>query len=119
MSYSKDFREQVLSHLDLGSTINEVSKLFSIGTSSIKRWKRNRRDTGEVMGPGRPTGAYKIDEAKLLKYIDENPDAVLDEIASNFNVTPPGILKAAISNTKCNPLSSGQSFKLFSWRLVI
>lgn len=94
MSYSKDFREQVLSHLDLGSTINEVSKLFSIGTSSIKRWKRNRRDTGEVMGPGRPTGAYKIDEAKLLKFIDENPDAVLDEIASNFNVTPPGILKA-------------------------
>ena len=94
MSYSKDFREQVLSRLDLGSTINEVSKLFSIGTSSIKRWKRNRRDTGEVMGPGRPTGAYKIDEAKLLMFIDENPDAVLEEIASNFNVTPPGILKA-------------------------
>jgi transposase len=94
MSYSKDFREQVLAHIDLGSTINEVSKLFSIGTSSIKRWKRNRRDTGEVMGSGRPTGAYKIDEAKLIKFIDENPDAILDEIATHFNVTAPGILKA-------------------------
>ena len=78
----------------MGSTISEVSKLFSIVTSSIKRWKRNRRDTGDVMGPGRPTGVYKIDEAKLLKFISKKPGAVLEEIASNFNVTSPDILKA-------------------------
>ena len=94
MSYSKDFREQVLSHLELASTISDVSKLFSIGTSSIKRWKRNRRDTGEVKSSRRPTGAYKIDTFKLLEFVAENPDALLEEIASNFNVTSPGILKA-------------------------
>ena len=46
------------------------------------------------MGSGRPTVAYKLDESKILKFVAENPDAVLEEIASNFNVTAPGILKS-------------------------
>lgn len=94
MSYSKDLRDKVLSHIDLGATLEEASKHFSVGLASIKRWRRNKRETGSVMGPGRPTGPYKICEDQLKRYIDENPDAFLDEIASNFNVTPPAILFA-------------------------
>jgi len=94
MSYSEDFRKQVLSHIDMGATIEEVSKLFSIGTSSIKRWKRNRRETGKVMGPGRPKKPYKIDNDKLKEYVKTNPDAFLEEIANHFGVTSPGIFAA-------------------------
>ena len=87
MSYSKDLREKVLKHIALGSTIEAASKLFSVGTSSIKRWKRNQRETGSVMGAGRPAGSYKIDEDKLKSYVNENPDALLEEISSKFEVT--------------------------------
>lgn len=94
MTYSKDFREQVLSHIDMGATIEEVSKLFSIGTSSIKRWKYNRKQTGSVMGPGRPQKPYKIDDDALKQYLKKHPDAFLNEIAEHFGVTGPGIFSA-------------------------
>ena len=94
MTYSKDFREQVLSHIDMGSTIEDVSKLFSVGTSSIKRWKHNRKQTGSVMGPGRPKKPYKIGDAELKQYIKRHPDAFLNEIAKHFGVTSPGIFAA-------------------------
>jgi transposase len=94
MSYSEDFRQQVLSHIDTGATIEEVSKLFSVGTSSIKRWKRNRKETGTVMGPGRPKGPYKIDNDKLKQYLEKHPDAFLDEIAAHFSVTTPAVFVA-------------------------
>ena len=87
MSYSKDLREKVLKHIDLGATIEAASKLFLVGTSSIKRWKRNQRETGSVMGAGRPTGSYKIDEEKLKFFVNENPDALLEEISCEFGVT--------------------------------
>ncbi|MGE3920220.1 MAG: IS630 transposase-related protein [Gammaproteobacteria bacterium] len=91
MSYSEDFRTMVLSHLDAGETIEKVSQLFSVGTSSIKRWKRNRKVTGKVMGQGRPKNPYKIGDEDLKKYIKEHPDAYLNEIADYFGVTSPGV----------------------------
>lgn len=94
MSYSEDFRKQVLSHVDSGGTLEEVSQLFSVGTSSIKRWKRNRKNTGGVMGPGRPKGSYKIDEQELRRYLEKHQDAFLDEIAKHFGVTSPAIFAA-------------------------
>lgn len=94
MSYSEDFRNQVLIYIDSGATIDEASTLFQVGTSSIKRWRRNKRETGKVMGPGRPKKPYKIDEAKLIEYIQMHPDAYLNEIAETFNVTSPGIFAA-------------------------
>ena len=87
MSYSKDLREKVLKHIELGETIKSASMLFSVGSSSIKRWKRNQRETGSVMGPGRPLGSYKINEDKLKSYIIENLDALLDEMSIEFGVT--------------------------------
>ena len=94
MSYSKDLREKVLSHIDKGATLEEASHHYAVGLASVKRWRKNKRETGSVMGPGRPTGSYKICEEKLRKYIDKNPDAFLEEIANEFKVTPPAIMFA-------------------------
>ena len=87
MSYSKDLREKVIKYIELGATIESASMLFSVGSSSIKRWKRNQRETGSVMGPSRPLGSYKINEDKLKSYIIVNPDALLDEMSTEFSVT--------------------------------
>ena len=94
MSYSEDYRNKVLSFINQGATLEQASEHFSVGTSSIKRWRRNKRETGKVLGPGRPKKAYKIDEEKLKQYVKEHPDAFLDEIAKHFGVTSPGIFSA-------------------------
>ncbi|HAT2150920.1 TPA: transposase [Legionella pneumophila] len=91
MSYLEDFRKQVLSQIDMGHTIEYVSQLYSIGTTSIKRWKRSLKETGSVMGRGRP---YKIDDEELKLYMQSYPDASLKEIAAQFVVTSPGVFAA-------------------------
>lgn len=91
MTYSLDFRESVLRHIDSGSTLEAVSRLFSIGTTTIKTWKRLRAQTGKLVGSGRPCRPYKIDNEALKLYLKERPDAFLNEIASHFGVTSPAI----------------------------
>lgn len=91
MTYSLDFRENVLRHIEMGSTIETVSKLFSIGTTTIKNWKRLRAQTGKLEGQGCSCNPYKIDAEALKSYIRERPDAFLNEIASHFGVTAPAI----------------------------
>tara|TARA_Y100000739_G_C20386562_1_gene363664 strand:+ start:55 stop:423 length:369 start_codon:yes stop_codon:yes gene_type:complete len=91
MTYSLDFRETVLHHIDSGSTLDAVSRLFSVGTTTIKNWKRLRTETGKLEGSGRPCSPYKIDNEALKLYLKERPDAFLNEIASHFGVTAPAI----------------------------
>ena len=91
MTYSIDFREAVLSHIDSGTSIESTSILFSIGTTTIKNWKRLRATTGKLAGSGRPCSPYKIDSDKLKAYAKDHPDAFLNEIAEHFGVTSPAI----------------------------
>ena len=91
MTYSIDFREAVLSHIDSGASIESTSILFSIGTTTIKNWKRLRATTGKLAGSGRPYSPYKIDSDKLKPYVKDHPDAFLNEIAEHFGVTSPAI----------------------------
>ena len=99
MTYSVDFREKVLSHIDSGATIEATSTLFSVGTTTIKQWKRLRHQTGQLVGGGRPSNPYKINSVKLKTFIKEHPDSFLNEIASHFNVTAPAI-HAALKRLK-------------------
>ena len=91
MTYSIDFREAVLAHIDSGASIDSTSTLFSIGTTTIKNWKKLRATTGMLKGSGRPCSPYKIDSDKLKAYVKDHPDAYLNEIAEHFGVTSPGI----------------------------
>ena len=75
MTYSIDFREAVLAHIDSGASIESTSILFSIGTTTIKNWKNLRASTGKLEGAGRPCSPYKIDSEKLKSYVRDNPDA--------------------------------------------
>lgn len=99
MTYSVDFREKVLSYIDSGETIDSASMLYSIGTTTIKQWKRLRNETGKLVGSGRPKNPYKIESDKLKTYINDHPDSFLNEIASHFNVTAPAI-HAALKRLK-------------------
>ncbi len=57
-AYSKDLRLRVLDALDHGLPREEVSRLFGISRSTIKRWVK-RRHQGEDLEPKRSTEAKK------------------------------------------------------------
>lgn len=57
-AYSKDLRLKVLAAIDRGIPRREVADLFGISLSTIKRWLKRRRETGDVRIyeiPGRPS----------------------------------------------------------------
>ena len=56
-AYSKDLRLKTLGAIDRGIPRKEVAQLFGVSLSTIKRWLKRRRQTGEVnihKIPGRP-----------------------------------------------------------------
>ena len=110
MSYSTDFREKVLSFIEFGGKIKEACQLFSISHCSINRWKNNKKITGSVGRKPRPNSPYKIDDDELKKFIQQRPDAYLNEIAAHFNVTDSGISKA-LSRLKITRKKSRRSMQ--------
>lgn len=90
MGYSLDFRQQVFTVKKRDAlTIEETAQRFGIGTTTISRWKRRIEPKTT-----RDKGATKIDEDKLKKDVEENPDKYLWERASEQKVSTSAVYYA-------------------------
>lgn len=82
-AYSKDLRLRTLEAVDRGLSRGEVSELFGVSLSTIKRWMRRRRE-GEDLEPKRSTGRKRrilstIEEKRALwKQLEEDDEATLE-----------------------------------------
>jgi transposase len=82
-AYSKDLRLRVLGAVERGLPREEVSELFGISRSTIKRWVRRRRE-GEDLEPGRSGGRKRrilssAEERRALwEQLEENDEATLE-----------------------------------------
>ena len=50
MAYDIKFKERVLAHLSKGHTQEAAARLFGIGTTTLKEWKR-RKEANESLEP--------------------------------------------------------------------
>ena len=94
MAHAEQLRNRILKYVDSGRTLKEASSLYEVSISSIKRWKKLKRESGTVAIQSRSCTPYKIDSEKLNAYLAKHPDAYLQEIAAHFKVTDSGICKA-------------------------
>jgi transposase len=86
-AYSKDLRLKVLAAIDRGIPRKEVAELFGVSLSTIKRWLKRRRLTGEVniyKIPGRPSVKGKALRQWLPRHLEANPDLTLAEHCEAF-----------------------------------
>jgi transposase len=86
-AYSKDLRLKVLCAIDRGIPRKEVSELFGVSLSTIKRWLKRRRLTGDVtihLIPGRPSVKGKALRQWLPEQLKSNPDLTLAEHCEAF-----------------------------------
>ncbi len=86
-AYSKDLRLKVLSAIDRGIPRKEVSDLFGVSHSTLKRWLKRRRQTGDVninKIPGRPSLKGKALRQWLPEQLEANPDLTLREHCEAF-----------------------------------
>jgi transposase len=86
-AYSKDLRLKTLAAIDRGIPRKEVAELFGVSMSTIKRWIKRRRLTGEVdihKIPGRPSVKGKALRQWLPSQLNSNPDLTLKEHCEAF-----------------------------------
>jgi transposase len=78
--YSADLRERLLRAIDAGLGQAEAARLFGVGTSTIKRWRRQRRERGTLAAKARPGRTPLIgpeQRADLEAQVRAAPDATL------------------------------------------
>ncbi len=86
-AYSKDLRLKTLAAIDRGIPRKEVSKLFGLSRSTIKRWLKRRHHTGGVETmkiPGRPSLKGRALREWLPSQLESNPDLTLKEHCEAF-----------------------------------
>ena len=84
----------VFDFINRGGLIKDACELFSVSYSSVKRWRKKFKETGDFAPMSKKRGPYKLNIEELQKYLDENQDSYQTEIAKHFNVTPACILIA-------------------------
>ena len=81
-AYSQDLRQRILQAVDQGKPRAEIIQTFAVSRSTIKRYLKLRRETGDVKPkaiPGRPSKKGAALQAGLLPQLEAHPDATLDE----------------------------------------
>ncbi len=62
--YSVDLRERLLGAIDAGLSQAAAARRFSVGTSTITRWRRRRADTGGLAPTPRPGRTLRVGPAQ-------------------------------------------------------
>ena len=108
-AYSQDLRERVVHAIDQGKSQNEVSSLFEVSLSTIKRYLRQRREQGHLQPKkitGRPPTKRASLQAHLLAQLEAHPDATLHEHCEMWEAQ--GGIKVSIATI-------GRAVQRFGW----
>ena len=87
-AYSKDLRLRALAAIDRGIPRREVQQLFGVSRSTIKRWLKRRRQTGDLdihKIPGRPSVKGEALRRWLPEHLKRNSDLTLREHCEAFS----------------------------------
>ncbi|MDR0306946.1 MAG: IS630 transposase-related protein [Chitinispirillales bacterium] len=109
MAYDQTFRTKIVEHFLAGVTKEELSALFNVSPSAIKKWAASYRATGTTGGGYRLSAQArakarvaavnkpkKVDPGKLAAYMSEHPNALLKEIAQEFSCSIESARKALL-----------------------
>lgn len=81
-AYSEDLRLRIVAAVERGMARAEIVTTFGVSAATIKRYLKQRRDTGGLhpkRRPGRPAVKGAALAAALTSQLQSSPDAILDE----------------------------------------
>lgn len=81
-AYSQDLREKVIQAIEQGKTRQEVVDVFGVSLSTVKRYLRQKRQSGHVQPkkiPGRPSVKGTLLQTRIVAQLEAHPDATLQE----------------------------------------
>lgn len=80
--YSTDLRQRVLDAIDHGTPRQQIVEVLEVSLSTIKRYLRQRRQTGQLAAkpiPGRPPKKGAALDAELPAQLAAHDDATLEQ----------------------------------------
>jgi transposase len=80
--------------MDKGHTYEELYEAFKVYPSEISAWRKLLLETGSLKPQYRKTRSRKINKEKLLRAVEERPDAYLSELAKPFGCTEQAVFYA-------------------------
>jgi transposase len=83
-----------MNYIGKGNSVRKASELFGVGTTTIKEWKRLKKETGKMEIKVRKREPKKLDPVQLKTYISEKPDSYLREIADVFKCNESAVRRA-------------------------
>ena len=106
MTYSIDFRKQVLRSIKGGMTIREAANFYQLSTSSIHSWQQSL-----VPKTTRNKAPTKISNEALLKDVEQHPDDYMYERAQRLGCSKSGIEAALkrLSNSQKKDIRTSKS----------
>ena len=81
-AYTQELRERIVAAVDRGVPREEVAEVFGVSLSTIKRYLKQRRETGSVAAkpiPGRPPKKLGPLREGLSQQLAAVPDATLEQ----------------------------------------
>ena len=81
-AYSQDLRQHVLRAVDDGQSRAEIMDRFQVSRATIKRYVKQRRETGTVLPrpiPGRPSKIGAALRMRMQELLEAHPDASQEE----------------------------------------
>lgn len=92
--YSLDLRKRVLKYVEETKDKKKASELFNVGIATVYRWIARKAETGKIEHSLRKSHKKKIDDKKLIEYVEKYPDHFLSEIGEHFKTTLQAIFYA-------------------------
>jgi transposase len=89
-AYSQDLRLRVLRAIDAGANQSQVAEQFAVSVATIKRYLKQRRESGHVMPkaiPGCPNIKGAALQAHLQAQLEAHPDLRREEHCRLFKET--------------------------------
>ena len=106
--YSEDLRERVVAAVERGRKRSEVVETFAVSLPAIKRWVKQRRETGGL-APKPIPGPPAIKRDALLEALParlaEHADATLEEHCSWWHETTGGEVSTATMSRAISALA--------------
>lgn len=94
MAHDIETRRQAIAYWNEGHSRKTTSLKFNVSESTLHLWRTQLKENGSLASKKQRIKWRKIDPVKFRRYVEDNPNAYLKNIASEFGVSVHAVEKA-------------------------
>ena len=89
-SYSKDFRQKVMTYVEQGNNCRKASIKFEIAANTVRNWYKRYKQEGHYLAKKVGGKKARFTTQEIADYVEANPNCTLLEMGNHFNMTSVG-----------------------------